>query len=99
MNLKIISKKVQVADKMPLISLSGVVKRYGGVEALRGVDLEVSEGEFLAVVGPSGSGKSTLILIIAGLDRPDEGRVVVLGRDISTMSPSARARWETPPEP
>lgn len=93
MNLKIISKKVQMADKMPLISLSGVVKRYGGVEALRGVDLEVSEGEFLAVVGPSGSGKSTLISIIAGLDRPDEGRVVVLGREISTMSPSARARW------
>lgn len=54
--------------------------------ALRGVDMEVYDGEFLAVVGPSGSGKSTLLHIIGGLDTPTKGRVMVEGSDISALS-------------
>ncbi len=54
--------------------------------ALRGVNLDVFEGEFIAVVGPSGSGKTTLVNLIAGLDRPNKGRVWVLGRELSRLS-------------
>lgn len=56
------------------------------VHALRGVDIEITKGEFTAIVGPSGSGKSTLLNIIGGLDRPSEGSIFVNGKDISSMS-------------
>lgn len=56
------------------------------VHALRGVDLEIREGEFTAIVGPSGSGKSTLLNIIGGLDRPSSGKIEVDGKDISGLT-------------
>lgn len=56
------------------------------VKALRGVTLQISQGEFTAIVGPSGSGKTTLLNIIGGLDRPTQGRIVVDGTDLSTLS-------------
>jgi putative ABC transport system ATP-binding protein len=56
------------------------------VHALNGVDLEITKGEFTAIVGPSGSGKSTLLNIIGGLDRPTEGEIVVGGQDISKLN-------------
>lgn len=61
------------------------------VRALRGVDLEVREGEFLALVGPSGSGKTTLLNLVGALDAPTEGELVVLGRRIATLSKAERA--------
>jgi putative ABC transport system ATP-binding protein len=75
---------------MAVIKTKGVEKTYNPeqipVKALKGVDLEVSEGEFTAIVGPSGSGKTTLLNIIGGLDRPSKGYVEVGGEDISMMS-------------
>ncbi len=62
------------------------------VRALRGADLSVERGEFVAVMGPSGCGKSTLLHMIAGIDVPDEGTVAVAGREISGLDPNDRAR-------
>jgi putative ABC transport system ATP-binding protein len=74
-----------------------VSKTYvtGDVEfhALRSVDLDVAAGEFVAVVGPSGSGKSTLLNLVAAIDRPSAGRVVVGDVEVSTLDEDAAARW------
>ncbi len=66
------------------VRLSGVVKSFedGRVRALRGIDLEIRPGEFIAVMGPSGCGKSTLLNLLGGLDLPDEGLVEVGGRSL-----------------
>jgi len=61
------------------------------VEALKGVDLEIAEGEFMALVGPSGSGKSTLLNLIGGLDRPTTGHLSVAGEDLGKLSRRALA--------
>lgn len=67
--------------RRPLARLVGVSRRYGKVQALDGVDLEVRAGEVLAVLGPNGAGKSTAIALLTGLRRPDDGRVELFGRD------------------
>jgi putative ABC transport system ATP-binding protein len=72
-----------------VVELTGVTKRYPGtppVEALRGVDLRVEEGELAAIVGPSGSGKSTLLHLIGTLDRASEGGVRIAGEDVGRLS-------------
>jgi putative ABC transport system ATP-binding protein len=72
---------------MAVLELIGVVKRYpGGVEALRGVDLSVQEGELCAIVGPSGSGKSTLLHIMGTLERASGGIVRIAGADVALAS-------------
>src|SRR2546425_9661232 len=63
--------------------VSGAVKRFGDVEALRGVDLEVGAGEFFCVLGPSGAGKTTLLRAVAGLERLDAGTIRSGGRDLT----------------
>lgn len=63
------------------------------ITVLDGVTLEVAAGEFLALMGPSGSGKTTLLNLIAGIDRPSSGRVMVGGSDLARLSESALARW------
>ena len=65
------------------------------IDVLQGLTLDVNQGEFLALMGPSGSGKTTLLNLIAGLDRPTEGRIVVGNNVISEMSESELARWRT----
>jgi putative ABC transport system ATP-binding protein len=65
------------------------------IDVLQGLTLDVAEGEFLALMGPSGSGKTTLLNLIAGLDRPTEGTIIVGPNVISEMSESELARWRT----
>jgi ABC-type sugar transport system ATPase subunit len=73
------------------IRLESLSKAYGRVTALDGVDLEVRAGELLTLVGASGSGKSTILRLIAGLEQPDRGRVLVGGRDVAAVAPHRRA--------
>ncbi len=70
-----------------LVRVQGVSKRFGGVRALQGVDLEINRNEVLAIVGDNGAGKSTLVKIISGAVLPDEGRIFVEGREVSIRGP------------
>jgi ABC-type sugar transport system ATPase subunit len=72
------------------LSLAAVSKKFGVVQALSGVDLSVSKGEFLCLVGPTNAGKSTLLKTIAGLHPPDEGRVIINGQDVTELEPGQR---------
>jgi len=72
------------------VSLLGLRKQFGDVAAVDGVDLDVGRGEFFTMLGPSGSGKTTTLRLIAGFERPDEGRVVLAGRDVTEDPPYAR---------
>ncbi len=67
------------------LAISGVVKNFGRVEALRGADFSVNAGEFFAVLGPSGAGKTTLLRIMAGIEKADAGRVLLGGRDLASV--------------
>ncbi len=75
---------------MGSISLSGVRKAYGAVEAVRGVDLEIDDGEFVVFVGPSGCGKSTLLRMIAGLETITSGEISINGKVVNDVSPRDR---------
>jgi putative ABC transport system ATP-binding protein len=65
------------------------------IKVLQGVDVQVAPGEFLALMGPSGSGKTTLLNLIAGIDVPTEGRILVDGQDLSRLNDSELSRWRT----
>ncbi|WP_024507412.1 ABC transporter ATP-binding protein [Bradyrhizobium sp. ARR65] len=75
---------------MPLLRIEGVVKAFGGVRAVDGVSLDIRAGEFLALLGPSGCGKTTLLRMLAGFETPDEGRMLLNGRDIAQVLPHER---------
>ena len=82
-----------------IVQATGLTKtfRRGQVEvtALQHVELAVKQGEFIALMGPSGSGKSTLLHMIAGMDKPTEGKLLVLGEEPAAMSEHSLARWRT----
>ena len=82
-----------------LVQVSGIHKVYQRgaerLDVLRGLDLQVPEGDFLALMGPSGSGKTTLLNMIGGLDKPSSGRVIVGGRDLTQASARELARWRS----
>lgn len=75
---------------MPAIEITQVKKRYGTLQALKGVSFSIEEGEFFGLLGPNGAGKTTLISILAGLARADSGRISVLGHDTVTDFREAR---------
>jgi lipoprotein-releasing system ATP-binding protein len=84
------------AATCPLLSVEGLVKDYGATvrtRALHGIDLCFDRGEFAALIGPSGSGKSTLLHLLGLLDRPTEGRIVLLGQDTGSLDDAALTRF------
>ncbi len=72
------------------VTLQGAIKRYGDVQVIHGIDLEVQDGEFCVFVGPSGCGKSTLLRMIAGLEETTEGQINIGARDVTRADPSER---------
>ncbi|MFJ9584351.1 ABC transporter ATP-binding protein [Streptomyces acidicola] len=76
----------------PVLRATGVGVRFGGVRALDGVDLTLRPGEVCGLIGPNGAGKTTLFDVLSGIRRPDEGRVLLDGCDITRRSPVWRAR-------
>ena len=80
----------QPAAATPDVRLAAVRKTYGDVVAVDHVDLEIAAGEFFTLLGPSGSGKTTTLRLIAGFERPDEGRIELHGRDVTGVAPYER---------
>ncbi len=80
-----------------VVSISGLTKIYQkdseAVQVLQGIDLSVAEGDYLALMGPSGSGKTTLLNLIAGIDKPDAGELLVGGEDITRLGEADLADW------
>jgi ABC-type Fe3+/spermidine/putrescine transport system ATPase subunit len=72
------------------LTLEGIVKRYGAVEAVRGVSLAIGRGSYVVLLGPSGSGKTTLLSILGGFTAPTAGRIVLGDRDITATSAAER---------
>ncbi len=83
----------------PLIRIENLEKVYHRdqieIPVLMGINLAIPEGEYVALMGPSGSGKTTLLNLIAGIDQPTRGRIVVGGRDIATLGQTELARWRS----
>lgn len=76
-----------------MIEAKNIIKRYGTLTVLRGLDMTINQGEVVSIVGPSGAGKTTLLQIVGTLDRPDEGIVSYDGQDISRLSEKDLARF------
>lgn len=72
------------------VVLRNITRRFGQTEVLRGIDLDLADGQFTVIVGPSGCGKSTLLRILAGLDAPSAGSLQIGGRDVTGLEPAER---------
>ncbi len=75
---------------MAEVRLSGVTKRFEETTAVDGMDLTVADGEFVVLLGPTGAGKTTTLRLVAGLEKPDEGRIEIGGHDVTMASPTVR---------
>jgi putrescine transport system ATP-binding protein len=86
------AKLLQLPDlvDMPLLRIEGVAKRFGGFRAVDRLSLDIRAGEFFALLGPSGCGKTTLLRMLAGFETPDEGHILLDGKDIAQVSPHER---------
>lgn len=89
--LEAVAARVPEPDEPPLLIATGLMKRYGGLQAIGGVDLTVRHGEILGLIGPNGAGKTTLFECLSGFVKLDEGSIVLGGRDITSWSPERRA--------
>lgn len=78
---------------MVLLSGIAIYKRYGALDILRGVSLELQQGQVAAIVGPSGCGKSTLLHVLGTLDRPDQGQILINGTDVLQLGPKKLAAF------
>lgn len=91
-----INKKTDMITSFPIISVNNIKKSFkvgeNQVEVLKGINLEIFPGEFVILFGPSGCGKSTLLNTIIGLEKPNDGRIVIRGRDLYEMNEDARAK-------
>ncbi len=76
-----------------MIEARNIVKRYGDLEVLRGVDLDIAQGEIVSIVGPSGAGKTTLLQIIGTLDKPQQGEVYYEGKNVLTLKDREMAQF------
>src|SRR3954464_781204 len=79
-----------VVPERPSVELVGVTKRFGDFTAVRELDLTVASGEFFTLLGPSGCGKTTTLRMVAGFERPSEGRILIDGVDVADLPPFRR---------
>ena len=75
-----------------ILKVEGVTKRFGGLIALNNVSFEVKRKEIVGIIGPNGAGKTTLFNVISGIYKPEEGRIIFNGKDITGLSPFKIAR-------
>ncbi|HZX84303.1 MAG TPA: ABC transporter ATP-binding protein, partial [Reyranella sp.] len=75
---------------MAEVRLEGITKSFGAITAVAGIDLTIADGELVILLGPTGAGKTTTLRLIAGLEKPDAGRVTIGGRDVTTVNPAER---------
>ena len=80
-----------VANRAPLLSLRGLTRRFGGLTAVDGIDLDLAKGELVSIIGPNGAGKTTLFNLVTGLDKPDAGVVRLDGKAVTGFSPEKLA--------
>src|SRR5438552_13974137 len=78
------------AAEVPLLRIDAVVKKFGGFSAVDNLSLDIRAGEFFALLGPSGCGKTTLLRMLAGFETPDQGRILLDGKDIAQVLPHQR---------
>ena len=81
----------------PLLSIRGLTKRFARNPALESVDLDVEDGQIVALLGPTGAGKTTLLRCIAGLEEPEAGSITMGGRDALALPPAAASSGGTSP--